>query len=185
MLMDPDTGGIDHHDVAIVALRYLGQKAIPVPGLAPPHKAIVAGAMRAVALRNVGPGRARSEAPEDAVQHLPVIDPPNAARLARQKRLDNRSFEIRQFVAAQAHHNPIALGRHFMSSRPNRFWLWYVTLPHRYLGRMPGTAAPTSGKMHDRDRDCHYDQPHKHDTAFRLVFDCLAKLVTAPGAQGR
>lgn len=47
MLMDPDTGGIDHHDVAIVALR------------------------------DTGPGRARPEAPEDAVQHLPIIDPPS------------------------------------------------------------------------------------------------------------
>ena len=106
MLMDPDTGGVDYHDVAIVALGNLGQKAIPVSGLAPSHKAIVAGGMRAVALRNVGPGRARPKAPEDAVQHLPIIDPRNTARLARQKRLDNRPFEIRQFVAAPTHHNP-------------------------------------------------------------------------------
>ena len=126
MLMDPDTGGIDHHDIAIVAPRYPGRKAIPVPGLAPPHKTILAGGMGAVALRNIGPGRVRPEAPEDAVQHLPIIDPPSTARLARQKRLDDRPFQIRQFEATPANHkpssmgktvnhDPIALGRPFMS----------------------------------------------------------------------
>ena len=36
------------------------------------------------------PSRFCAAPPQDAVQHLPVIDPGNAPRVARQKRLDNR-----------------------------------------------------------------------------------------------
>src|SRR5690606_19455203 len=67
-------------------------------------EAVVAGRRRTIALRYVGPGRSRAQAPENPVQHLAIIHPWLAARLVRQQRLNDRPFKISDLVAASAHH---------------------------------------------------------------------------------
>src|SRR5690606_29274853 len=78
--------------------------SVPDAQFPPPHEAVVAGRRRTIALRYVGPGRSRAQAPENPVQHLAIIHPWLAARLVRQQRLNDRPFKISDLVAASAHH---------------------------------------------------------------------------------
>ena len=41
MLMHPHRGAVDHLHVAVVSLGDCGQNAVPDPGFAPPHEAVV------------------------------------------------------------------------------------------------------------------------------------------------
>ena len=130
MLVDADTGRIDHHDFAFESCGNRCQKPVPHPSFAPADEPVVASRRGAVALGYLGPWRACSEPPENAVQHAPVINAGNAARLVWQKRLDNRPFPVRQFVASPFHPKllPEALNQpttlpasQFMSLRPTYF----------------------------------------------------------------
>src|SRR3954465_11778506 len=85
---------IDPLQVAIIGLRHCLKDAIPYANLGPAAKAVRARRGWPVAFRDVGPGRAGPQPPVDAVQHLPVVRPRNAARLVRQQRLDNRPFKV-------------------------------------------------------------------------------------------
>src|SRR5690606_26123803 len=71
---------------------------------APPVEAVDAGRVRAVARRNVGPGCARTQPPEDTIQHPSIINARHPANLRRQQRLDHRPLEIRQIKTS--HHKP-------------------------------------------------------------------------------
>jgi len=89
VLVDANTGGVDHDDIAVVSLENRFEKSIPDTGLPPADEAIVAGRRWAIAFWNFRPGGTHSEAPEDAVQHTTIIDARNATRLIRQQRRDD------------------------------------------------------------------------------------------------
>jgi len=78
--VDPDDGGVDHLDIAVVSLCDRVHKPIPDAGLPPSvdpegivRSTVVDRRRRPMAGRHVRPWRARAQTPEDAVQHLPVI----------------------------------------------------------------------------------------------------------------
>src|ERR1051325_1596667 len=127
MLMHPHRGAVDHLHVAVVSLGDCGQNAVPDPGFAPPHEAVVAGCARTELLRQRPPRRARSQHPEDPVQHPTIIDSWNPARFVRQQRRDHSPLEIRQLVSPHNQKLPqlgslnqktASVGIPFMSSRP-------------------------------------------------------------------
>ena len=103
MLVNADTGRVDHDDVTIVGRRNGFEKPIPYPRFPPAHEAVVAGGRRAIALRDFRPGRARSKPPKDAIQHPSIIDPRNTAGLVGQQRRYDRPFVVGQFVATTRH----------------------------------------------------------------------------------
>jgi hypothetical protein len=81
MLVNADTGRVDHDDVAVVSLGNGFKKPVPDTCLPPADEAVVAGGRRPVALRDFRPGRARPKPPQDAVQDAPIIDTRNARGL--------------------------------------------------------------------------------------------------------
>ena len=103
---------------------------IPNTGFAPAHKPVVAGRVRAIALRNIRPRRSSPKPPQNPVQYTPVIDPGNTTRFIRQQRLDNRPLKIAEFVTTACHprlqfnetlnHDYAVLGIPFMSLEPSR-----------------------------------------------------------------
>ena len=103
MLVDANTGRVDHDDIAVVSLGNRFKKSIPDTGLPPADEAIVAGGRRTIAFWNFRPRRTCSEAPEDAVQNATIIDARNSARLIRQQRRDDRPFVVGEFVTAARH----------------------------------------------------------------------------------
>src|ERR1051325_7105326 len=148
MLMHPHRGAVDHLHVAVVSLGDCGQNAVPDPGFAPPHEAVVAGCARTELLRQRPPRRARSQHPEDPVQHPTIIDSWNPARFVRQQRRDHSPLEIRQLVSPHNQKLPqlgslnqktASVGIPFMSSRPsprqlacptNSLWWLNLALPY-------------------------------------------------------
>jgi len=84
--------------------------------LAPPVETVHTGRVRAIALGNIGPGRARPKPPENPVQNTAIINAGNAARLVRQQRLDHSPLEIRQIKTS--HSNLADSGIPFMRLRP-------------------------------------------------------------------
>ena len=146
MLMHADRGGVDHLQIAVVGLRDRLEDPVPDAVLAPSDEAVVAGRRRTVALGNVGPGRARPQPPVDAVQHPPVIGPRHAARLVRQQRLDDRPFEIGQFVAAWGHDGSFEELESHLDRRGNPFYEFvtglFVTGRPR---RTPGSVLVEKG----------------------------------------
>ena len=100
MLMNADTGRVDHDDVTVESLGDGRQKPIPDADFAPANKPIVAGGVRSIALRDVGPRRASPEAPNDPVDDLAIIYSRNATNLIRQMRRNHARFKIAQLVSA-------------------------------------------------------------------------------------
>src|SRR5438477_12393056 len=84
MLMHAHRGAVDHLHIAVKGLADRGHDAVPNPGFAPPHKAVVAGRGRTELLRQSAPRRARPQHPENSVEHPPIIHPRHSARLVRQ-----------------------------------------------------------------------------------------------------
>lgn len=130
MLVNADTGRVDHDDVAIISLGDFLQEPIPDARFAPADESVVAGRRGAVTLGHFRPGRTRSKAPEDAVQNPAVINTGNATRLVRKQGFDDRPFVIRQLVPPPRHQRPPCLreslnhdarrrGSPFMSLRPS------------------------------------------------------------------
>ena len=97
--MHAHDGTIDHLDLAVVGLRNGLQNLIPDAGSPPANEAIVAGRVGAIAFRNISPGCARAQPPEDAVQDAAVVNARHATRLVRQKRCDDLPLGIGEFVA--------------------------------------------------------------------------------------
>ncbi len=100
MLVDADARAVNHDDVTIVSRRHSFQEPIPHTRLPPAHEAIVAGRGGAIPVWDVSPGRAGAEAPEDAVEHAPIIHPRHPSWLVGQKRLDHPPLAVAQFVTA-------------------------------------------------------------------------------------
>ena len=117
--MNTDTGAVDHDDIAIESLGNLAQNMIPDTRLAPSHEPVVAGGIRTISIRNVCPGRACPESPQDAVDHPPVVNAGHAARLIRQQGLNNSPLEIGEIKPATGHEKPPNQG--FNESKSNRF----------------------------------------------------------------
>jgi hypothetical protein len=59
---------------------------VPGAGLLPAAKAVVAGRVRAVAIRQISSVRAGAQNPEDTVQNPAIIHPGNPAGFLRQQR---------------------------------------------------------------------------------------------------
>lgn len=57
---------------------------------------------RAITLGQVSPWRTGSQHPEDAVQHVPVIDARYASWRVGPQRLDRAPLEVRQVILAHA-----------------------------------------------------------------------------------
>nr|CAA37892.1 unnamed protein product [Agrobacterium tumefaciens] len=56
MLMNTDTGAVDHNDIAVESLGNLAQNMIPDTRLSPSHEPVVAGCIWTISIRNVCPG---------------------------------------------------------------------------------------------------------------------------------
>jgi len=81
VLVDADTGRVDHDDVAVVTLGDRPEKSIPDTRLPPADEAVVAGGGRSVPIRDLDPRRSGPEPPENPVQNTAIVDPRHAARL--------------------------------------------------------------------------------------------------------
>ena len=99
MLVNADTGTVDHLYVAVVSLYDSVHKLIPDTLLAPAVETVVAGRVRPVAFRQVPPGGPGAEHPQDAVQYTPVVHSRYASGLVGQQRLDHAPLEVGQVVA--------------------------------------------------------------------------------------
>ena len=86
--MPAHAGGADHRDGAVASLGHSVENAVPDAGRPPPDDAVVERRPRPVPLRHVAPRRPGPEAPQDAVDHAPVVDRRDAPRLGRQLRLE-------------------------------------------------------------------------------------------------
>lgn len=98
--MRTDGSAVDHLDVAITRGGDRIHHPIPDARFPPSHEAPVAGGARAVALRQAAPRRTRTQHPEDAVQHTPVIDARHASWFVGQQRLNYAPFEFGQVISA-------------------------------------------------------------------------------------
>lgn len=101
-LMGANGGTVDHLDLAVVRCADGVHQPIPHAHLPPSIEAVVAGGARAVALRQVAPGRTGAQHPENAVQRAAVIDARHASRSVRQERLDHAPLEVGQVISAHA-----------------------------------------------------------------------------------
>src|SRR5690554_6898996 len=144
MLMNADRGTVDHLEVALVSGRNCFVNSVPDAQFPPPHEAVVAGRRRTIALRYVGPGRSRAQAPENPVQHLAIIHPWLAARLVRQQRLNDRPFKISDLVAASAHH--ISSFEELESHHPEPRYQFMSLRPR--ISLLPGLHSSAS-RAHD------------------------------------
>lgn len=106
MLMNTDTGAVDHDDVAIESFRNLAQNMIPDTGLSPSHEPVVACGIRTISIRNICPRRACPKPPQDAVDHPRVVNAGHAARPIRQQWLNNIPLEIGEIKPATGHKKP-------------------------------------------------------------------------------
>src|ERR1051325_4222010 len=122
MLMDAHRSAVDHLHLAVVGLAHGGHDAVPDPGFAPAHKAVVAGCRRAELLRQSPPWRTRPPPPEDAVHDAPIVHPRNAARLVGQQWRDDTPFEIRQLVPLHHPAPPVGKLESHLDSRGKPFY---------------------------------------------------------------
>src|SRR5437016_4742026 len=123
MLMDTHRTAVDHLHIAIVGLTDGGHHAIPNPGFAPAHEAVVAGGVGAeFLLRKSPPWRAGPQHPENPVQDSPIVDPRHAPRLVRQQRRDDTPFEIRQLISPHDPAPPVGKLESHLDSPGNPFY---------------------------------------------------------------
>src|SRR5690625_1312458 len=141
MLVNADRGTVDHLEVALVSGRNCFVNSVPDAQFPPPHEAVVAGRRRTIALRYVGPGRSRAQAPENPVQHLAIIHPWLAARLVRQQRLNDRPFKISDLVAASAHH--ISSFEELESHHPEPRYQFMSLRPREGTRSAPSNSYPS------------------------------------------
>jgi len=127
MLMDAHRGAVKHLHFAVVGLADRGHDAVPNPGFAPPHKAVVAGCRRAVFLGQRPPRRACSQDPKNPIQNPPVIHPRNAARLIRQQRRNYTLFKIRQLIPLHDQTLPNGKLESHLDSRGNPLFYEFMT----------------------------------------------------------
>src|SRR5271170_7808971 len=97
--MYADNGCVDHLDCRIMRGSERSHDLSPDASPSPTNEAVVAGGVRAVAVREITPRRARPQDPKDAVQNTAVIQARIATRLVRQHWLDGGPFIVGEFVA--------------------------------------------------------------------------------------
>gem|GEM_PF-2371925 len=83
LLVGANGGAVDHLDGAVVGGGDGVHQPVPDTCLSPAHEAVVAGSAWAIPFGQVAPRGTRSQHPEDAVQHSPVIDARHATGLVR------------------------------------------------------------------------------------------------------
>ena len=97
--MNAHDRAVDHLHLAVVRLDNAIHQAIPDTCLAPTVEAIVSARVRPVPLRQIAPGSARAQHPENAVENPAVVARLAASTVLGQKRLDDTPLEVGQVVA--------------------------------------------------------------------------------------
>lgn len=100
--MDANNGGVDHLHLAIMGFGDGVHEAVPHTCFPPSDEAVVTGGAWSTPLGQVAPWRTRSQHPENAVQHPPVINTRHLSRLVGQQRVDHAPLEIGQVISAHA-----------------------------------------------------------------------------------
>src|SRR5215469_11599675 len=122
--MAADRGAVDA--VAGIVRHRLGQRGghcLPDAGFAPASEALVHGHPLPVLLRNVSPGRAGADAPEDAVDDGAVVlrRPALAPALRRQQIPQQTPFRFAQIPSTQDPSSPRGILESGRDSRVNHF----------------------------------------------------------------
>jgi hypothetical protein len=104
--MHADNGGVDHLDSRIMSSGECIYDTAPYTGPSPTNEAVVACGVGTECIRQIAPGRSRSQDPENAVENTAVIHSRDATRLVRQHGLDDGPLVIVEFVA---HDSPLSL----------------------------------------------------------------------------
>jgi len=102
MLVNADTGGVDHDNLAVESLGNRSEQPIPDPGFAPSHEPVLACGVGTISLRHICPGRSGPETPKNAVENLAVVNTRHTTNLTRQVRLDYAPFKVAQLVTAHS-----------------------------------------------------------------------------------
>jgi hypothetical protein len=74
------------------------QDAVPDAGPSPANEPIVASGAGTIDVWEVPPGSARTQHPEDAIEHAPIIDAGYAARFGREQRTNDAPLVIGKFI---------------------------------------------------------------------------------------
>ena len=109
VLVNRDTGCIDHDDVAILDFGDFLRQSIPHARLVPAKEAAVAGGRRAVTLGDFRPRRTRPEALENAVENPTVINTAAHREACSEAGGDHRPFVIRDSYRRRAMQYPFRL----------------------------------------------------------------------------
>ena len=115
--MDPHDGRIDHLDGGIVSCSKRSHELAPYASPPPANEAIIGGSIWAQSSGQVAPRCARAQDPEDAIEDTAVINPPYAARLIWQQRLDGEPFAVGECIA---HESSFSWRLESLSSRRRR-----------------------------------------------------------------
>lgn len=99
-MVDTHARTVDHAHIAAISICNCIHNPIPYARFGPATEAIVAGGVGAIAFRQIAPRRARSQHPENAIQHSPVIHPCNPTGLVRQQRGNHPPLKLGQMTTA-------------------------------------------------------------------------------------
>ena len=136
-------------DVAVVSRCERVHQPVPHPRPSPAHEVVVARGPRPIALGQVAPRRSRAQHPEDAIQHLSVIDTRHASRLmGRSGSITRHSKSVRSYrLMPILNQKTTLVGIPSMDSRlgsttsvipPPKLW-WLGRFPS--LGRRRGVSS--------------------------------------------
>jgi hypothetical protein len=169
--MHAHAGSVDHPHIAAVSICHRIHDPIPDTGLRPEPEPVVAGGRRAIALRQVPPGRPRPQHPE-----MPFSTRRSSTRgtprgLCGSSSITRHSNSVRSYRLIQGSHlgalnqTQADLGIPLMSSRPSfhiRFrapagsrWVAGMAAQSRNLGLLALSCSwirDPDGVLHDRAR---------------------------------
>jgi len=97
--MNPHNRAVDHLHLAAMRLGDRVHQSVPNPSLTPAIEAVVSSRVRSIALRQIAPRGSRSQHPENAVHHPPVVLAFGTRTPLRQHSFDNAPLEIGKIVA--------------------------------------------------------------------------------------
>jgi len=92
-------GGVDHLDSRILGRGKSVYDTAPDTSPPPANEAVIAGSVRAKRLRQIAPGRSRSQDPENTVEDTTVVHPRDATRLVGQHRFYDSPFIVSESIA--------------------------------------------------------------------------------------
>jgi hypothetical protein len=75
VLMHADNGGVDHLDSRIMSRGECIYDTTPYTSPSPTNEAVIAGGVGTERIRQIAPGRSRSQDPENAVENTAVVHP--------------------------------------------------------------------------------------------------------------